>query len=85
MASTTIFKPSTDSFGHLTLHGTILGDEIITPEVRKARINAISLLLFVLILIAGAATLYVADQSLFAYHDNPTGTYNQAAWMIVTD
>lgn len=73
MASTSaaIFKPSTDSFGHLTLHATILGDGVMSPEDHKARINGLSLLAFILALIVGILALYAIDKSTFAYHDQP--------------
>lgn len=67
--SAAIFKPSTDSFGHLTLHATILGDGIISPEDRKARINGLSLLAFILVLITAILTLYTVDKTMFAHHD----------------
>jgi hypothetical protein len=73
MASTTaaIFKPSTDNFGHLTLHATILGDGVISPEDHKARINGLSLLAFVLVLITAMLALYTVDKTVFAHHDQP--------------
>jgi hypothetical protein len=77
MASTTaLFKPSTDGFGHLTLHATILGDGVISAEDRKARINALSLLAFILTLIVAVMALYTVDKTAFAHHDQPvTATY----------
>ena len=73
MASTTgaIFKPSTDGFGHLTLHATILGDGVISQEDRKAQINGLSLLAFILVLIAAILALYTIDKTAFAHHDQP--------------
>jgi hypothetical protein len=78
MASTTaaIFKPSTDNFGHLTLHATILGDGVMSQEDRKARINGLSLLAFIIALIVAILALYTIDKSAFAHHDQPvTATY----------
>ena len=66
-----IFKPSTDNFGHLTLHATILGDGVMSPEDHKARINGLSLLAFILALIVGILALYAVDKSTFAHHDQP--------------
>ncbi len=66
-----IFKPSTDNFGHLTLHATILGDGVMSPEDHKARINGLSLLAFILALIVGILALYAVDKSTFAHQDQP--------------
>ena len=85
MATTTLFKPSTDNFGHLTLHATILGDGIVTPEVHKARIHTLSLILFALTLIAAVIVLFVADKAAFAHHDTPVATSPYSAWMIDTN
>jgi hypothetical protein len=78
MASTSaaIFKPSTDNFGQLTLHATILGDGVLSQEDRKARINGLSLLAFIIALLVGILALYTIDKTAFAHHDRPiTATY----------
>ncbi len=84
MATTALFKPYTDNFGHLTLHATILGDgAVITPEDRQSRVNMMIILTFVLGLIAAAVALYAADTMLFSHHDHAPQAY--AGMMIDAD
>ncbi len=78
--SAAIFKPSTDTFGSLTLHATFLGDgSVVTPEDRQAGINMLMILAFVLGLIMAIAGLYAVDQAVFAHHDHMPASYSGMA------
>ncbi len=70
MAATTTFKPSTDDFGKLTFHATILGEPAfgnVSPEIRQANVNLLLMLAFFITLIVGGIGLYKFDTALFAH------------------
>lgn len=66
--ATTMFKPSTDTFGQLTL-GSQAFDGL-TRGVRREHINLLIMLAFLITLVVAGIGLYQMDQALFA-HPHP--------------
>jgi hypothetical protein len=70
MAATTMFKPSTDDFGQLTMHATILGEQTfgnLSRETRQAHVNLLIMLAFLVGLTVAGIGIYKLDQAFFAH------------------
>jgi hypothetical protein len=73
MATATTFKPNTDTFGQLTLHATILGEQTfgnLSTETRRSHVNLLIAMVFLITLVVGGIGLYRLDQATFGQPHN---------------
>lgn len=81
--ATTMFKPSTDNFGQLTMHATILGEQAfggqilggLSEEKRRDHINLLIALVFLITLVIGGIGLYRMDKAMFGHPHTQIATH----------
>lgn len=73
MATATTFQPNTDTFGQLTMHATILGEQTfgnLSKETHRDHVNLLIGLVFLITLVVAGIGLYQLDQATFGQPHN---------------